>query len=52
MFKDYLAELTEKGFIQSVEGKKGRKTYSLTDKGFNFLERYKVILEFVENFGL
>lgn len=51
MFKDYIAELTEKEFLQE-EDKKGKKIFILTKKGFAFLERYKVITEFIEGFGL
>ncbi|MFC2134869.1 winged helix-turn-helix domain-containing protein [Bacteroidota bacterium] len=51
MFKDYVLELLEKKFImENVE--KERKTYSLTTKGYNFLEEYKVIVGFIEDFGL
>jgi len=51
MFKEYTDELLQKGFIIRNE-EKGKKTFSLTDKGFEFLEKYKVIVDFVENFGL
>ena len=51
MFKDYIDELIFKGFIK-VEIKDEKKTFSLTKKGFEFLEEYKVIEDFVENFGL
>lgn len=52
MFKDYVNELITKGFITLEVDKKERKTFSLTEKGNNFLEEYKVIENFVENFGL
>ena len=52
MFKDYINELIEKGFIQLDIDKKEKKTFSLTEKGNNFLEEYRVIERFVENFGL
>ncbi len=52
MFKDYLEELLGKRFIEQNEGGGSKKTYSLTKKGFDFLERYKAIVDFVENFGL
>jgi len=51
MFKDYIAELKEKDFLEEIETK-GKKTYSLNQKGFDFLQKYKVIIEFVEGFGL
>ncbi len=55
MFKEYIDELLAKGFISiEVIDKKGKdkKTFSLTAKGQNFLQEYKVIENFVENFGL
>jgi len=52
MFKDYIDELLSKEFIINKEDKKGKNFFSLRDKGFQFLEKYKVILEFIDNFGL
>ena len=52
MFKDYINELITKGFISLDIDKKEKKTFSLTEKGNNFLEEYRVIERFVENFGL
>lgn len=60
MFKDYIDELLEKGFIKmeildqkpSKKDNREKKTFSLTLKGQNFLQEYKVIETFVENFGL
>ena len=52
MFKDYVNELIAKGFISLDIDKKEKKTFSLTEKGNNFLEEYKIIENFVENFGL
>jgi len=51
MFKDYTRELLNKKFIYQEENK-GKKEYTLSTKGFEFLEKYKTILEFIENFGL
>jgi len=51
MFKEYVKELSEKEFI-CEECEKGRKTFSLTDKGFNFIEKYSIIIGFVNDFGL
>jgi predicted transcriptional regulator len=51
-FNEYLNELVEKGFIREVYDKKGRKYLSLTDKGFRYLEKYKKIIEFIDEFGL
>jgi len=50
MMAEYLTELCNKGFIVERKLDKG-KTYSLTDKGRNYLEKYKTIVEFTESFG-
>jgi predicted transcriptional regulator len=52
MFKDYINELITKKFIALDIDKNEKKTFSLTEKGNNFLEEYRVIERFVENFGL
>jgi len=52
MFKDYINELVKKDFIKIEIDKKDKKTFSLTKKGFDFLQEYKIIENFVENFGL
>jgi predicted transcriptional regulator len=55
MFKEYITELIEKKFIKlEMEGKEGKekKFFSLTKKGQDFLTEYKVITNFIENFGL
>ena len=51
MMDEYLNELIEKDFVIESKEKKG-KTYSLTEKGFEFLEKYKFIIEFSDSFGL
>ena len=51
MLEEYLAELIEKELIRESRLKKGR-TYSLTDKGFKYLQQYKMIAEFTDSFGL
>jgi len=52
MFKDYINELIEKKFIQIDIDNKEKKTFSLTKKGYEFLQEYRVIESFVDNFGL
>mgnify|MGYP006288010697 CR=1 FL=1 len=52
MLKEYLGELLDKGFIVENEYEKGKKTYSLTDKGHRYLEDFKVISSFLESYGL
>lgn len=51
-FAEYMSELEGKGFIKVFENRKGRKTVTLTDKGFRFLEKYGTIRGFIEDFGL
>lgn len=52
MFKEYINELIGKGFINLDIDKKEKKTFSLTKKGQEFLQEYKVIENLIENFGL
>jgi len=52
MFKEYINELIAKKFIKLDIDKKDKKTFSLTKKGFDFLQEYKIIENFIENFGL
>ncbi|MFP4118158.1 MAG: winged helix-turn-helix domain-containing protein [Candidatus Woesearchaeota archaeon] len=51
MMDEYLEELISKDFI--IRRDKGKsKTYSLTEKGHKYIERYKLIEEFTSSFGL
>jgi len=51
MMEEYLKELMEKGFM--IENHSGdNKTYSLTQKGYDYLNKYKMIAEFTDSFGL
>ena len=52
MFKEYINELITKQFINLDIDAKEKKTFSLTQKGNDFLEEYRTIERFVENFGL
>lgn len=52
MFKDYINELISKKFINIEIGDNDKKTFSLTKKGKDFLQQYRVIENFVESFGL
>jgi predicted transcriptional regulator len=51
MLDEYLNELISKGFVVENKGKNG-KTYSLTQKGFEYLNKYRLIVDFVDSFGL
>ncbi|MBI3334550.1 DUF4364 family protein [Candidatus Pacearchaeota archaeon] len=51
MMEEYLTELKEKEFI--IEKRVGKnKTYSITEKGVNYLEQYRLISNFTQSFGL
>jgi len=51
-FKEYFNELLEKDFVKETKSNSGEKRIALTQKGFNFLERYKTIVNFIEEFEL
>jgi predicted transcriptional regulator len=51
MMDEYLNELIEKKFVIE-EKKENNKTYSLAQKGLEYLNQYKLIINFVESFGL
>ena len=51
-FSEYLPDLIGKGLVREGVDKKGRKYLTLTDKGFKYLERYKMITGFIDDFGL
>jgi predicted transcriptional regulator len=51
MMTEYLNELIEKGFVVESKISSG-STYSLTQKGFDYVAKYKMIFEFVDSFGL
>ncbi len=51
-FNEYYNELIKKSFVIESKSSSGEKRISLTQKGFNFLERYKTIVNFIEEFEL
>lgn len=51
-FNEYINDLLSKELVKELFDKKNKKTYTLTDKGFNYLEKYKTILGFIEEFEL
>jgi len=51
MLDEYLGELLSKGFLIENSTKTG-KTYSITQKGFEYLQKYRTIVDFIESFGL
>ncbi|MDD5699972.1 MAG: winged helix-turn-helix domain-containing protein [Candidatus Nanoarchaeia archaeon] len=50
-FKEYFSDLVAKNFVREINHK-GEKFISLIDKGFKFLEKYKTIISFIDEFGL
>jgi predicted transcriptional regulator len=50
-FKEYFSELLKKEFVRETNYN-GEKFVSLTDKGFKFLEKYKSIIDFIDEFEL
>ena len=50
-FKEYFKELLEKEFVKEISIKKGKRI-SLTEKGFQYLEKYRTIVGFIEEFEL
>ncbi|MCK5624813.1 winged helix DNA-binding protein [Candidatus Pacearchaeota archaeon] len=51
-FSEYFRELKERGLIKEINDKKLKKFITLTDKGFQYLEKYKVISGFIDEFEL
>jgi predicted transcriptional regulator len=51
-FSEYYSELLSKGFIKEMTDRKGRRLVTLTDKGFNYLDKYQTILRFISEFEL
>jgi predicted transcriptional regulator len=51
-FSEYFNELKDKGFIKEITDENGRNFITLTDKGFKYLEKYKLISGFIEEFEL
>ena len=51
-FSIYERDLVGKGFMRIEEDLKGKKYYTLTDKGFNYLDKYDVIKRFISEFDL
>lgn len=51
-FQEYISELLEKKFVEEKRTKKGRKEYSLTEKGLIYLQKYQSIRNFIDDFGL
>jgi predicted transcriptional regulator len=51
MMEEYLEELKAKVFILEEKTKES-KTYRITEKGLSYLEKYSLVAEFTNSFGL
>ncbi len=51
-FSEYYQELLKKELIKEILDKKGKKFITLSDKGFKYLEKYKMIIGFIDEFEL
>lgn len=51
-FSEYYKELLSKGLVKELLDKKKRKSITLTDKGFEYLEKYNMIKGFINEFDL
>jgi len=51
-FAEYYNELLEKELVKEIIDKKGKKFITLSDKGFKYIEKYKMIINFVDEFEL
>lgn len=51
-FSLYEKDLIERDLIKILYDKKDKKFYSLSDKGFKYLEKYSVIKDFIKDFEL
>lgn len=51
-FYDYMNELTEKELLKELTDSKGKKYFTLTNNGFNYVEKYTYIKGFIKEFNL
>jgi len=50
-FREYFGELLRKRFVKEINTQKGKRI-ALTNRGFQYLEKYKTIIGFIEEFEL
>ncbi|KYC52084.1 MAG: hypothetical protein AMQ22_00988 [Candidatus Methanofastidiosum methylothiophilum] len=51
-FNEYYYELLNKDLIKINKDKKGNKIISVTDRGFKYLQEYRVVMRFIDEFEL
>ena len=52
MLNEYIKELLVKEFIKEHKDRDGKRTYSLTDKGYKFLTEYNKMKGFLASYDL
>ena len=52
MLTEYITELIKKSLVKETKDKEGKRTYSLTDKGYKFLTDYNQMKGFLESYDL
>ncbi len=50
-FKQYLNEMLEKKLVREIINKRGKRI-DLTDKGLAYIEKYRTIINFIDEFEL
>lgn len=50
-FKEYYLELIGRGLVKEIIFD-GERKVALTERGFKFIEKYKAIIEFIDEFEL
>ena len=51
-FSEYTRELLDKKLIKKIIDHNNQTKISLTEKGFRFVEKYKTIIDFIDEFEL
>jgi predicted transcriptional regulator len=51
-FTDYMKDLLQKELVKEIKDRKGRKFITLTDNGFQYIEKYNRIKGFIRDFDL
>ena len=51
MMKSYIGEIISRGLVKEKTSESGR-TYSITEKGLNYLSEFHTVMNFMESFGL
>ena len=51
-FKGYFSDMIEKGLIVETKTEDDNKFISLTDKGYQYLEKYNELINFIDRFDL